>query len=147
MARSARGSLSAAHESDSRRCCRSLEEVHAADGSGSCLSYTQERAGHPAAISSAGKAGEGTCAGSVSWLCAAGNTQAFTQAQWFGVFTGTSREATLRTVQRRHRATNSRRTRDLAAQDYQAGRRSGKATQPTPTGVAGTIGADSNPEM
>jgi hypothetical protein len=33
------------------------------------------------------------------------------------------------------------------AQDYQAGRRSGKATQPTPTGVGGTIGADSGPEM
>jgi len=58
-----------------------------------------------------------------------------------------SLEATLRTVQRRHRATDGRRTRDLAAQDYQAGRRSGKATQPTPPGVAGTIGADSDPEM
>jgi transposase len=81
------------------------------------------------------------------WLCAAGNTQAFTQAQWFGVFTGASLEATLRTVQRRHRATDGGRTRDLAAQDYQAGRRSGKATQPTPTGVTGTIGADSGPEM
>src|SRR6266851_1737152 len=33
MARSARGSLSATHESDSRRCCRSLEKVHAADRS------------------------------------------------------------------------------------------------------------------
>jgi len=28
-----------------------------------------------------------------------------------------------------------------------SGRRSGKATQPTPPGVAGTIGADSDPEM
>jgi len=33
MAGSARGSLSATHESDSKRCYRSLEEVHAADGS------------------------------------------------------------------------------------------------------------------
>jgi transposase len=73
--------------------------------------------------------------------------RAFTQTQWFGVFTGTSLEATLRTVQRRHRATDGRRTRDLAAQDYQAGRRSGKATQPTPPGVAGAIRADSDPEM
>src|SRR5258708_17247281 len=45
MARSARGSLSAAHESGSEWCCRSLEEVHAAYGSGSCLSHAQERVG------------------------------------------------------------------------------------------------------
>src|SRR5580692_11292286 len=61
------------------------------------------------------------------------------RTQWFGVFTGTRLEATLRTVQRRHRATYARRTGDLAAQDYQTGRRSGKATQPTSTGVTGTI--------
>src|SRR5580692_4457120 len=147
MARSARGSLSAAHESDSAWCCRSLEEVHAADGSGSGLSHAQERASHPSAVPSTGKASKGPRAGSLSWLCAAGNTQAFTQAQWFGVFSGASLEATLRTVQRRHRAADGRRTRDLAAQDYQAGRRSAKATQPTPPGVAGAIRADSDPEM
>jgi hypothetical protein len=46
------------------------------------LSHAQERVGHPSAISSGGKAGEGTCAGSVSGLCTAGNTQASAEAEW-----------------------------------------------------------------
>src|SRR5580693_950943 len=58
MARSARGSLSPAYESDSKRCGRSLEKVHAADGSPSGISHAQERVGHPAAVPSTGKAGE-----------------------------------------------------------------------------------------
>ena len=44
--------------------------------------------GHPAAVSSTGKAGEGPCAGCVSRLCAAGNTQASAEAEWCGVFAG-----------------------------------------------------------
>src|SRR5260221_8901980 len=92
MARSARGSLSATHESDSRRCCRSLEKVHAADRSRSGISQAQERVGHPAAVSSAGKAGEGPRAGGVYGLCTAGNTQAPTEAECFRVFTGRSAE-------------------------------------------------------
>jgi|ERR1700693_270190 len=38
---------------------RSLEKVHAADGSRSGISHAQERVGHPAAVPSTGKAGEG----------------------------------------------------------------------------------------
>src|SRR5467141_5191197 len=74
-ARSQRGSLSAAYESDSQRCCRSLEEVYAADGSGSRVPYAQERVGHSTALPSAGKAGEGARAGRLSGLCTAGDTQ------------------------------------------------------------------------
>src|SRR5215469_740203 len=48
MARSSRGSLSAAHESDRQLSCRSMEEIYAADGGGSGLPYAQERVGHPA---------------------------------------------------------------------------------------------------
>src|SRR6516164_9562738 len=92
MAGSARGSLFATHESDSRWCCRSVEEVHAADGSRSRISHAQERVGHPSAVSSAGKAGESTCAGSVSGLCTAGNTQASAEAEWVRVFAGASAE-------------------------------------------------------
>src|ERR1700730_18329524 len=41
MAGGKRGSLSATHQSDSRRCCRSLEKVYAADRSVSRVSHTE----------------------------------------------------------------------------------------------------------
>jgi len=99
MAGSARGSLSATHESDSKRCYRSLEEVHAADGSGSGISHPEERAGHPSAVPSTGKAGEGPRAGGLSWLCAAGDAQASAEAEWFRVLADRSAETAARDPQ------------------------------------------------
>src|SRR5713101_7805852 len=119
MAGSARGSLSATHESDSKRCCRSLEEVHATDGSGSGLSHPEERVGHPTAVPSTGKAGKGTCAGSISRLCAAGDAQASAEAEWFRVLDGRSAETAGRDPQCRHRIANGRRARDLVATYHQ----------------------------
>jgi hypothetical protein len=69
-----------------------LEEVHATDGSGSRISHSEERVSYPAALPSTGKAGEGTCAGGVSRLCAAGDAQASAEAEWLRVFAGASTE-------------------------------------------------------
>jgi hypothetical protein len=80
------------------------------------------------------------------------------KAECFGAFTGPGAEATLRTVQRRHRATDGRRAGDLVAEDFQAGAGSRKITPATPRGIAETLsrcsspnevtfGADSHPEM
>src|SRR5712691_2414584 len=113
MAGSQRGSVSATHKSDSGRCCRSLEEVHATDGSGSRISHSEERVSYPAALPSTGKAGEGTCAGGVSRLCAAGDAQASAEAEWLRVFAGASTETAGGDPQCRHRATDGRRARDL----------------------------------
>src|SRR5712692_5087651 len=120
MAGSQRGSLSATYESDSKRCCRSLEEVHAADGSGSRVPHTQERVGHPATVPSTGKAGEGARAGGVSRLCAAGDAEAPAEAEWFSVFAGRSTETAGGDPQCRHRTAHRRRTRDLVATHHQA---------------------------
>src|SRR6202011_5481459 len=147
MARGPRGSLSAAYESDSQRCCRSMEEIHATDGSRSSVSISQERIEDSTAVPSIGTTGEGARAGGVSRLRSAGDAEAPAEAQCFGVFTGPGAEATLRTVQRRHRATDGRRTRDLVAEDYQAGGRSRRTTPATPRRIAGTFGAHSNPKM
>src|SRR5579863_3782546 len=120
MAGGPRGSLSAAYESDSQRCCGSLEEVYAADGSGSRLPHAQERTGHSTALPSARKTGEGARAGSVSRLCPAGDPQASAEARWFGILTSESAAAALGVVQRGHRAANDRRARDLVATHHQA---------------------------
>ena len=101
-------------------CCRSLEEVYAADGSGSGLSHAQERVGHPAVVPPTGKASEGTRAGSVSRLCAAGDAQASAEAEWLRVFAGRSAETAGRDPQRRHRIADGRRTRDLVATHHKA---------------------------
>src|SRR5713101_6278254 len=130
MAPGPRGSLSAAYQSDSRWCCRSMEEIYATDGSRSSVSVSQERIEDSTAVPSIGTTGEGTCTGGVSRLRSAGDT-----------------EATLRTIQRRHRATDGGRTRDLLAEDYQAGARSRRTTPATPRGIAGTFRANSNPKM
>src|ERR1700688_1270785 len=119
MAGSARGSLSATHESDSKWCCRSLEEVHAADGSGSGISPPEERVGHPTTVPSTGKASEGPRAGSVSRLRSVGDAQASAEAEWFKVLAGRSAETAGGDSQCRHRIANSRRARDLAATHHQ----------------------------
>jgi hypothetical protein len=66
MARSARGSLSLAYQSDSRRRCRSMEEIPATDGSRSSVSVAQERIKDSTAVSSIGTTGESARAGGVS---------------------------------------------------------------------------------
>src|SRR5260370_16902981 len=96
MAGSQRGSVSATHKSDRGRCCRSLEEVHATDGSGSCISHSEERVSYPAALPSTGKAGEGTCAGGVSRLCTPGDTQASAEAEGLSVFPTATTKPTVR---------------------------------------------------
>src|SRR5258705_7119417 len=147
MARSARGSLSATHESDSRRCCRSLEEVHATDGSRNCLSHPEDRVSHPAAVSSAGKAGEGTCAGSVFGLCTAGNTQASAEAEWVRVFAGRSAKTTGGHSQRGHCTANGGRARDLATTHHQTRRAAAKNSSPAENYTARAFGAATNSKM
>ncbi len=145
--RSARGSLSATHESDSRRCCRSLEEVHAADGSRSRISHAQERVGHPAAVPSAGKASEGACAGGVSWLCAAGDAQAPAEAEWIRVFTGEALKRLAEHSQRGHCAANGGRARDLATTHRQTRRAAAKHSSPAENDTARASGAATNSKM
>src|ERR1700692_4846942 len=131
MAGSARGSLSATHKSDSKRCCRSLEEVHAADGSGSGISHPEERVGHPTAVPSTGKASEGPRAGSVSRLRSAGDAQASAEAEWFRVLAGRSAETAGRDPHMRHGTANGRRARDLVATHHQARWRAADDSLPT----------------
>src|SRR5260370_20123226 len=119
MGGSQRGSLSATHESDSRRCCRSLEEVYAADRSGSRVSHTEERTGHSPALPSARTTRQGARAGGVSRLCLAGDTKASAEARWFGILAGQSAEAALRVIQRGHCVARGRRTRNLVAAYHQ----------------------------
>src|SRR6516162_6240508 len=126
---------------------RSLEEIHAANGSGSRLTYAQERVGHPAIIPSAGKTGEGARAGGVSRLCPAGDLEASAETSWFGRLTRESTEAALRVIQRGHRPANDRRPRDLVATHQQARRRAAEYPSSTPTAVAGTAGATSDSKM
>src|SRR5712691_5834888 len=138
MAGDPRGSLSAAYQPERRLCGGSLEEIYAADGSGSRISHAQERVGHSATVSSARKTGEGARAGSVSRLCLAGDTETSAEASWFGILTSESVAVALGVVQRGHRAAHDRRTRDLVATHQQARRRAAEDFLPTPTAVAGT---------
>src|SRR3974390_1728937 len=115
MAGSQRRSLSVAHESDSRLCRGSMEEIYAADGSGSRVSHAQKRTGHSPALPSAREAGEGARTGGVSRLCPVSDTEASAEARWFGILASESAEAALRVVQRGHCAANDRRAGDLVA--------------------------------
>src|ERR1700739_2525950 len=147
MARGPRRSLSPAHESDRQRCCRSLEEVYAADGSGSRVSHAQERVGHSTALPSARKAGESARAGSISRLCPAGDPKASAEARGFGILTSESVAATLGVVQRGHRAADHRRTRDLVATHQQTRRRAAEDSLSTPIAVTGTAQAHPDSKM
>jgi len=73
-------------------------------------------------------------------------TLSITQAQWFGVFTGASLEATLELYSVDIVLPTSKDERSGCA-GLPSGRKIRKGYSPTPPGVAGTIGADSDPEM
>src|SRR3974377_545981 len=138
---------SPAAQPDRRHCRRSLEEIHAANGSGSRLSYAQERVGHPAAVSSARKANQGARAGGFSGLCGLGYLEASAETVWFGILTRESTAAALRVIQRGHRAANDRGTRDLVAAHQQTRRRAAEYPSSTPSAVAGTARANPVPKM
>ena len=119
MAGGKRGSLSATHQSDSRRCCRSLEKVYAADRSVSRVSHTEERTGHSPALPSTRTTRQGARAGGVSRLCPAGDTEASAETRRFRILAGERAEAARRGVQRGHRAAHTRRSRNLVAAHQQ----------------------------
>src|SRR3989442_7999235 len=133
MARSARGSLFAPHEPDSGFGCRTVEEIHAADGSGSRVSVAEERTGAPAAVSSTGTAREGARAGGLSRLCAAGDPQASAQAQRFGILTGSSAEAARGELHRPYPGAGHLRPRDTAGAKFETLPPTTQHSSPLPT--------------
>src|SRR6266851_1165071 len=120
VAGSQRRRLPAAHESDRRFRCRTLEEVHATDGSRGRISRAQERVGDPDALPSVGKTGEGTPAGCVSRLCAAGDPQTLAEAEWFGGLPGHRTETAVGASPCRHLAAHRRGARDLATTHHES---------------------------
>jgi hypothetical protein len=92
-----------------------LEAICPADGSGSRISHTQERAGHPTAVPSTGKTGESARPGCLSRLCPASDAEASVEAECLGLFAGRSPQILSGIAQRGYRTADDRRQRDLAA--------------------------------
>jgi len=80
LAATARRCLHVAHQPAGRHGRRTLVALHAVDRGRGIVSRAQERALHPTLISPTGVAGQGTCHGGISGLCALGHAQAPAEA-------------------------------------------------------------------
>src|SRR5215469_13306479 len=92
-----------------------LWKQYAADGSGSRISYTEARAGHPTALPSTGKAGESAHTGCLLGLCPAGHAEASSEAECIGLLAGWSSQIVSDITERGYRLADHRWQRDLAA--------------------------------